>query len=318
MIKVSIIVPVYNVYNYLDKCLNSLVNQTLKDIEIIVVNDGSPDNSEEIIAKYQKAYPQKIKAYKKKNGGLSDARNYGIKKATGEYIAFVDSDDYVRHDMYQKMYTKAKSGNFDMVVCDLDYVYDDKKIRAYSNIKSDTTNIKKAMLNIYPAAWNKLFKRKYFNNLEFKKNVWFEDVEFIYRLLPQIKTIGVVPEPFYQYIQREGSITRKQDMRIYNYVDNLNGIVNYYHDNNLYQEYKKELEYIYVRYMYATFIRQATNFDKLEYKKAVKEAKQNVKSIFPKYYKNSYFYRSIKGLYLLTFNRIIANLVYKIYHKENI
>ena len=316
MVKVSVIVPVYNVYEYLDKCLNSLVNQTLKDIEIIVVNDGSPDNSKEIISRYAKEYPNKIKAYKKENGGLSDARNYGIKKATGEYIAFVDSDDYVDINMYEKMYNKAKSGNFDMVVCDLNYVYEDKIVRAYSNIKNDTTNIKKAMLNIYPAAWNKIFKRKFFSNVEFKKKIWFEDVEFLYRLLPQIKTIGSLAEPFYQYVQREGSITRKQDMRIYNYIDNLNGVIAYYEDNNLYLKYQKELEYVYVRYMYATFIKQATNFDKDEYSKAVNKAQENVKNNFPKYYKNSYFYQTPKGLYLLLFNKIIAHLVYLKYHKK--
>ena len=316
MIKVSVIVPVYNVYDYLDKCLDSLVRQTLKEIEIIVVNDGSPDNSQEIIDKYAKDYPEKIKAFKKENGGLSDARNYGIKKATGEYIAFVDSDDYVSIDMYDKMYNKAKSGNFDMVVCDLNYVYNDRIVRAYSNVKHDTTDIKKAMLNIYPAAWNKIFKRKFFENLEFKKKVWFEDVEFLYRILPLIKTIGVVNEPFYQYLQREGSITKKQDMRIYNYIDNLNGLVTYYKDNKLYSQYQKELEYVYVRYMYATFIKQATNFDREEYKKAIDKAKLNVKDNFPKYYKNSYFYKNIKGLYLIGFNKFMANLVYIKYHKK--
>ena len=316
MVKVSVIVPVYNVYDYLSKCLDSLVNQTLKEIEIIVVNDGSPDESWKIIDKYAKEYPEKIKAYKKENGGLSDARNYGIKKATGEYIAFVDSDDYVDTEMYKKMYNKAKSGNFDMVVCDLNYVYNDKIVRAYSNILSDTTNIKKAMLNIYPAAWNKIFKRRFFENIEFKKKVWFEDVEFLYRLLPKIKTIGVVNEPFYQYLQREGSITKKQDMRIYNYIDNLNGLVTYYNDNKLYDEYKKELEFVYVRYMYATFIKQATNFTKDEYKKAVNKALENVKEKFRKYYKNSYFYKNIKGLYLLCFNKFIASLIYIKYHKK--
>ena len=110
MIKVSVIVPVYNVEDYLARCLDSLVNQTLKEIEIIVVNDGSPDNSQKIIDKYAKKYLN-IKAYKKENGGLSDARNYGIKKANGEYIAFIDSDDFVTTDMYEKMYQKAKTGN---------------------------------------------------------------------------------------------------------------------------------------------------------------------------------------------------------------
>ena len=310
MVKVSVIVPVYNVYEYLEKCLNTLVNQTLKDIEIIVVNDGSPDDSEKIISKYSKKYGN-IHAYKKENGGLSDARNFGIKKATGEYIAFVDSDDYVSYDMYEKMYNKAKSGNFDMVVCDLNYIYPDKEVRAYSNVMHDTTDIKKTMLNIYPSAWNKLFKRKIIKDFEFKKGIWFEDVEFIYRVLPYIKTIGVVNEPFYQYLQREGSITKRQDKRIYNYIDNLNGVVDFYQEKEIYDKYKLELEYVYVRYIYATFIKQATVFDYDEYKNAVDEAIKNVKLHFPKYRKNKYFYRSIKGLYLLSFNKLIAKLVYK-------
>ena len=198
MIKISVIVPVYNTEKYLPKCLDSLVNQTLKDIEIIIVNDGSPDNSQKIIDDYVKKY-KNIKAFEKKNGGLSDARNYGIKKASGEYIAFLDSDDYVTVDMYEKMYKKAISQHFDMVVCDLNYVYNDKVVKAYSNIKDDTTDIRKAMINIYPAAWNKIFKKELFDRgIEFKKNVWFEDVEFIYRLLPNIKSIGVVHEHFNQ------------------------------------------------------------------------------------------------------------------------
>ena len=147
MIKISVIVPVYNTEKYLPKCLDSLVNQTLKDIEIIIVNDGSPDNSQKIIDDYVKKY-KNIKAFEKKNGGLSDARNYGIKKASGEYIAFLDSDDYVTVDMYEKMYKKAISQHFDMVVCDLNYVYNDKVVKAYSNIKDDTTDIRKATIGL--------------------------------------------------------------------------------------------------------------------------------------------------------------------------
>ena len=169
MAKISVIIPVYNVEKYLSKCLDSVVNQTLKDIEIIVVNDGSPDNSQKIIDDYTKKY-KNIKSFVKKNGGLSDARNFGIKKASGKYIAFLDSDDYVTEDMYEKMYKKAISHNFDIVVCDLNYVYDDRIVKAYSNIKDDTTNIKNVMINIYPAAWNKIFKRELFDKgIEFKK-----------------------------------------------------------------------------------------------------------------------------------------------------
>ena len=114
MPKISIIVPVYNVEKYVDRCLRSLVTQTLQDIEIIIVNDGTQDKSEEIIEKYVRENQNKIKYYEKSNGGLSSARNYGLEYATGEYIAFLDSDDYVETNMYEEMYNLAKKENADM------------------------------------------------------------------------------------------------------------------------------------------------------------------------------------------------------------
>jgi len=314
--KVSVIVPVYNVEKYIDKCLDSLANQTLDELEVIIVNDGTKDNSEAIIKKYTSKY-KNMKYFIKENGGLSDARNYGLKKASGEYIAFLDSDDYVTYDMYEKMYNKAKYGNFDMVVCDLNYVYPDKVVRAYSNIDKDTENIKKTFINIYPAAWNKIFKRELFENeVYFKKNVWFEDVEFIYRMLPYIKSIGVIHEPFNQYVQREGSITNTINEKIYDYISNMNGIIDFYKERNFYSKYKKELEYVYVRYLYATFLKTASRYNYDDYLKAVEIAIKNVKERFPKYRRNKYFYKSLKGIYLLLFNKNIAKLYYKMRGKK--
>ena len=315
MVKVSVIVPVYNVYDYLSRCLDSLVKQTLKDIEIIVVNDGSPDNSQEIIDEYVSKY-KNVKSFIKKNGGLSDARNYGIKRASGEYIAFVDSDDYVDKNMLKKLYSKANKGNFDIVVCDLDMVYNDGSFiqNVSSNLDSDIekSDIKNYMIRMYPSAWNKLYKKSLFdNNIYFKKGIWFEDVEFIYRLIPYINSIGCVKDVLYHYVQREGAITKTFDNRIYDYIDNWNGIIKYYKDNNLYGEYREELEYCYVRYLYATFIKQATNYkDKNEFDNAVKCAIKNVKKMFPKYRGNKYFYKSFKGIYMVFFNKIIANILY--------
>ena len=318
--KLSIIVPVYNVEKYLDKCLNSLVNQTLDDIEIIVVNDGTPDNSQVIIDRYKKKYPKIIKSYKKENGGLSSARNYGIKKASGEYIAFVDSDDYVDCNMYKVMYEKAKTQKYDMVVCNLKYVYPDKMINASSNIDHDIftlEDIKKSMLNIYPAAWNKIFKKSLLDKgVFFKEKVWFEDVEFLYRLYPYIKSIGSVDGYYYYYIQRSGAITSTFDKRLFNYISNWNGIVDFYKDNSFYEEYKKELEYCYVRYIYATFIKRACNLNKKDYLSAAGEAIKNVKERFPRYRKNKYFYKSAKGIYLVLFNKFISRIYYKLKYKK--
>ena len=317
MAKVSVIVPVYNVFEYIDKCLNTLVNQTLKDIEIIVVNDGTLDESQTIIDKYKKKYPKIIKSFIKENGGLSDARNYGIERANGEYIAFVDSDDYVALDMYEKLYNKAKEKDFDMVVCDVYSVFTDKEVPTSSNIKKDILNkkdIKKIYSNIYPTAWNKLYKSEIIekNKLRFKKGVWFEDCEFIYRLLPYLNSIGVVKDKLIYYVQREKSISKTYDKRLYHYIDNWNGIIDYYKEKNLYNEYKKELEYSYVRYLYATFIKQCANYrDKKEYKKAVKTAIDERKKHFPHYRRNSLFYKNgFKGIYLVIFNKFIANIYY--------
>lgn len=317
MTKVSVIVPVYNVEKYLDKCLDSLANQTLKDIEVIVVNDESPDNSQKIIDKYAKKYHH-IHGYLKKNGGVSDARNFGLSKATGDYIAFVDGDDYVAYNMYELMYKKAKSGNFDIVACNLNYVYEDGKIiEVSSKINSDTTNIKKTYVNMYPCVWNKIYKKQLFkNNISFKKGVWYEDVDFLYKLMPYVKTIGVVNKPLNQYVQRPGSITKTFDKRLYNYIDNFNELIEFYKERKIYQAFNKELEYIYVRYILATFIKQATNYDKLDYLKAVDTAIKNVKEHFPHYRKNKYFYKNPKGIYLLIFNKIIARILYKIENRK--
>lgn len=318
MVKISIIVPVYNVEKYIDKCLNSLVNQTLKDIEIIVVNDGSPDNSQKIVDKYTKKYSN-VKSYIKKNGGISSTRNYGLKYAKGEYIAFVDGDDYVDITMFEKLYNKAKEKSYDVVECNPRMVDDNGKLikDVYYTLSNDVTTeeeLKKYMINMYTSVWNKIYKKSLFNKgIKFKTGVWFEDVEFLYKLIPFVKSIGFVNENLYYYVQREGSITKTFDDRLYCYVDNWNGIIEFYKKNGLYDIYYKEIEYSYVRYLFASFIRQSSNYkDKENFNRTVEMAKKNVKEYFPNYRKNKYFYKSIKGLYLLTFNRLFANIIFGI------
>ena len=121
----SVIVPVYNVEKYISRCLDSLLNQSYKNIEIIVVNDGSSDQSQKVIDTYHRNNPAKIKSYIKDNGGLSDARNYGLKWTQGKYVAFIDSDDWVDHSMFESMLSKAEQTQSDIIVCDMEYVYED-------------------------------------------------------------------------------------------------------------------------------------------------------------------------------------------------
>ena len=239
-VKLSVIVPVWNVEEYLDKCLYSLVHQTLYGFEIIVVNDGSPDNSEKIIKDYEKLY-NNIKYVVKENGGLSDARNFGLKYATGEYVTFVDSDDYLDHDGLEKMYNKAIEKDYDMVVSDITYVYPDKRMIVKSGV-DENKDLKTNMITMFPAVCNKIFKKSLFDNdVRFKKGIWFEDVEFLYRLLPYIKSIGVLNDAYYQYVQREGSQTNVINRKLYDYIDNFNGIIDFY------KETGKEAEIISIK-----------------------------------------------------------------------
>lgn len=203
--KVSVIIPVYNVEEYIRKCLDSLVNQTLKDIEIIVVNDGSPDNSQEIIDEYVEKYPKKIKSFIKENGGQGSARNFGLEHATGEYIGYVDSDDYVDVNMYEKLYNNAKKNQSDISICGT-YVVDGEKLieelepMIFSNKKKNAFFGKKAV-------WNKIYKREMLiaNKMEFRSKLWYEDFDFSFKAISAATKVSYVNEPLYYYLIRPGS-----------------------------------------------------------------------------------------------------------------
>ena len=316
MSRVSVVVPVYNTSKYLKRCLDSLVTQTLNDIEIIIVNDGSTDNSQEIIDEYVKKYPDRVFGKKKKNGGLSDARNFGIEKSHGDYIGFIDSDDYACSEMFEMLYNKAVSDNFDVTVCDIKLIYDNHFKVISSKVDIDVFSkegLKKQMIDIYPAAWNKLYKKSLLEKVKFKKGVWYEDVEFLYRLFPYINNIGTVKIPLVNYVQRDGTISKTFDKRVYNYIDNWNEIIHFYKKNNFYSEFFDELEYCYVRYLFLTFIKAATHFDKTEYRTACEIARNNVIKNFPNYKKNKYL-KGLSSFYVKHFNSIFTNLIYLYYH----
>lgn len=206
-IKISVIIPVYNVEKYLNKCLESIIKQTLKEIEIIIVNDGSFDNSEEIILKYIKI-DKRIKYIKKENGGLSSARNKGLEKVKGEYIAFIDSDDYIDNKMLEVMYLKGIKTGSDIVICGFKHMYESGKIR---NIKK-YNNVEFKDILEYSFACNKIFKKTILNDKTFKfpLNKHYEDMFLIPRIAVNSRMTWV-EEPFYNYIVRENSITMKRN-----------------------------------------------------------------------------------------------------------
>ena len=192
MIKVSVIVPVYNVEKYIDKCLNSLVNQTLKDIEIIVVNDGTKDSSQKIIDKYAKKY-NNVKPFIKENGGVSSARNFGLNESCGEYVLFVDGDDFVDYTMTEKMYKNAKKEKLDIVVCNMYKFYNDDKKEIYKcNYGLNDDPIKNYIVgDSGPCA--KLIKKSIFDKAKFR-NIYYEDLDLIPTLVLYTNKIGYIDE----------------------------------------------------------------------------------------------------------------------------
>ncbi len=211
--KVSVIVPVYNTSQYLAKCLDSLLDQTLGEMEIIVVNDGSTDDSQEIIDKYASNFPQ-IKAFQKPNGGLSDARNYGLERASGDFVGFVDSDDYVSEEMFERMYDKAIEHGAEIVLCDLEKV--NEKGEAFRDLPQSPQLPERIELEkdftifgeMACFACNKLFRKELFANRKFLKGIHFEDIELIPKLVLNSQIIAKINEPFYKYFERQDSISK--------------------------------------------------------------------------------------------------------------
>jgi hypothetical protein len=321
MVKISIIVPVYKTEAYLEKCLNSLVNQTFQDIEIIVVNDGSPDNSQNIIDIFAAKYPDRIRAHQKTNGGLSSARNYGISKAKGQFLGFVDSDDWVDPKTFELLYAKAIEEDYDLTVCDVLFVYPDHDDRVDSGIPYDLKTkqqVKKSLTNIFPAAWNKLYKRSLFDHgFQFKEGIWFEDVEFLFKAVAHVNSIGSVHQPLIHYFQRENAITKTYNVRLNDYLSNWDSIIQYYKVQNLYDDYKKELEYNDVRYILGTYLKNASKASSVEFfEEAIELAFCHIEKHFKHYRRNPYFYSNgLKGLYLLVVNRALARYLRKITFK---
>jgi len=191
--KVSIVVPVYNAEKYLNKCLDSLIFQTLDDYELIFINDGSKDSSEEILKEYSVKYPDKMKYITVENGGQGRARNIGINIAEGDYIGFADSDDWVDPAMYEKLYNAAKENDAEIVFCDCVECYDDGTTRY--NSMTDYSDL----MHITTAVWNKLFKAELAKNIKFPEKLWYEDLAYVISAVTKAEKIVSVKEGLYFY-----------------------------------------------------------------------------------------------------------------------
>lgn len=252
MSKVSVVVPVYNVEDYLEKCLDSLLNQTLKDIEILCVDDGSTDHSNEILYIYKNRDPR-IQVLEKPNGGLSDARNYGMKFATAPWIQFVDSDDFLELEALEKAYNRLTETNADLVIFDVYQYFMKTNTRevianVYSGDQVYTLKDHPEMITkILNCAWNKMVRRSLFtdNQIEYPKGYLYEDLGTTYKLLLKAKSIAFVNEPLYDYLaDRPGNITQSFNKKAYHILDMAEETMNYYRQEGVFNQYYEELKFL--------------------------------------------------------------------------
>ena len=251
MLYLSIIIPVYNVEKYLELCLDSAICGPVGEYEIVTVNDGSTDSSPDILNKYSSDFPELIKIVNKPNGGLGSARNAGIKAASGKYLMFLDSDDYLTPGAVDEMLDVCRKDDFDICIFDADQINEEGRVLEHitgANITgSFSLESNPDLLLCRMNACNKLFLRKLFtdNNIYFKDREWYEDVSCVPKFYPYARNIIYVQKTWYKYLLRSGSIMNssriERNLEIINAVEET---VGYYKSLGVYGKYQKQFEYM--------------------------------------------------------------------------
>lgn len=254
-IKISIIIPVYNTSKYLKKCITSISNQSLREIEIICVNDGSTDDSLEILEKIAQE-DKRIKIINKKNEGPSKARNEALKIAKGKYCLNIDSDDWIEQGYLKEIYDRAEKDNLDITICDaiFDFVKDKNRNYILRDLNVEDGEILSGdeyitiffKNNFYGYTWNKLIKREIYvsNNILYPENIFYrEDVEVLLRLAYFSKKIGKLNRAYYHYIQWENNVVNKvNEKKFYDLVNSFSNLEKFYikhSNNNIYNKIKR-------------------------------------------------------------------------------
>ena len=320
---ISIIGPVYNVEDYIEKCIKSILDQSFREFELILVDDGSLDMSGKICDEYAKN-DQRIKVIHKKNGGVSSARNEGIKVARGEYIAFVDSDDFINKDMYKILYKNSKEYDADISVCDFEYVSNNKEsvgitcefknnIVIYSNEEAlnklySNENIK------FIVAWNKLYKKYLFSSIYYDINRCHEDEFIIHKLFYNANKIVSCSEKLYYYYENYKS-TMRVDFNInrLDIIEAMKSRMNFFRKKNLIElEYKTQNMYLYyfIPYYYRTK-------NKLKNKSKSKELKKDFKKVYKYLLKNPKYNIKAKILwFIFLFSPSLYYFIMRVHDKE--
>lgn len=327
--KVSVIIPAYNVENYIEECVMSVIEQTLKSIEIIVVNDQSSDGTLAVLERIKTAHPAvDLHIITQPNQGLAGARNTGLKAATGEYLSFLDGDDWLDKEMLDALYTAAINKNADVVICDYNKVYDDRTEQiSGGTLPGDILQGRKEILEgfltgqIVISACNKLFRRSFMQGAQFTFPVGYlyEDIPTV-MLIADAATVIKVNKPYYQYRQRGGSIMNSISPKMVNKIELIKQIIDYIHRHNI-QGVDETLQSFYLN----TYILQLANQLALNGSNQIKQRNEYFRYIlsrdesrffFRKFLSNQYINtRDKTGLLLIKFSPALYAFLYKKYKR---
>ncbi|MGN1419460.1 MAG: glycosyltransferase family 2 protein [Acutalibacteraceae bacterium] len=293
----SVIIPVYNVEKYISKCLDSVLAQNFDDFEIIAVNDGSIDGSAEILCQYEKK-TDKLKVISQENKGPGGARNTGINKAVGDYLIFLDGDDYIEKNMFNELDNCLLEHNVDILVFDGFRVTEDGTpigTITFPDYKTKYTDISNKQFQLLDAAvWSKTFKRTLFveNKIRFPENLWYEDFATVFRVSLFTEKIGYLKKPFYNYVQQSESITHSSNIaKASEIMKSFDIYVEGFKETGSFDRYYDELEWNCILHvLYYSAYRLLT---KGYYIKEMKELYNYSKKIFPNLEKNKYIFEKM-------------------------
>lgn len=314
---ISIVVPIYKVEKYLERCIKSILEQTYTNLEVILVDDGSPDSCPMICDTYQQL-DSRIKVIHKINGGLSDARNAGLEIATGKYIAFIDSDDFINCHFIERLYNLCVNSNTQIAICDFQSVRKEQEVQMQQEtIKTSMFSSKEMLEKIYGdehivaiVAWNKLYQRELFEDIRYPKGKINEDEFTTYKLFSKANKIAFTNEKLYYYFYAEDSIMRKKfHLRRLDYIEGIEGQMEFYQKQgamDLYIKAKRRYAYALIEYYHRT-------------RKDIEDSEQIQKELYTK------FKRTLKSILFMQNIRIkdkgkllFAYLFPKIYEKKYI
>lgn len=322
--KVSVIVPVYNTEKYLRKCLDSLVGQSLQAVEVVAVDDGSKDSSGAILDEYKEKYPDKFVVVHKENGGQASARNLALTMCRGEYIGFLDSDDFVKEQMFERMYRVAKEQDADYVACgytDITY-QDDKEVILQEYVASKPAKENRDMFfGALVSPFLHLYKKELFDEsgVMFPEKYIYEDTAFYLNLIPYVKRIVTIEESLSFRVRHSNSTTTTfKKERVRNILPVIQYSLDFYHKNGFYKKYEKELTYFCVKVLLCSSMQRVSRLESYQdAKELAGETLRFIEKNFPNFQKNPYFKGGMTNLYMKSFHSFSAGIYLAIFRFLN-